>query len=373
MGFRQRPKVSVIVCIYNGEKTLLTCIKSLLGQTYPCDSYEIVFVDDGSNDRSAKICRQVLAEHSSEFPTMTYARQDNNGLSCARNTGIFLSKGEIISFIDQDAMADRKWIAELVTAFGDDMNIGVVAGRTKILNGESKFARFIYWMYYYQLDRHGQEVLPVMGTNMAYRRDVFNKVGGFFNMFRERGDEDAFLLKVRRYFRVQTTPKALIYHEHLEKLSTWLRERFKDGYFRAAIVHLFWKKVDSKYSNTRWVIYILYMLMFMVVPTLFLIISLIVKKIALWAGFMVLFALLGYLGVRKEHYRWRFIELVRDFGPCKGSALSLMGVFLSIIGKYIRAIGFFVRLLSNHKKTVSVEDSISDAQASVINTRTNFD
>ena len=72
-----------------------------------------MLVDDGSTDTSSKICHEVMAIHKSKYPKITYVLQENGGLSSARNTGIRYSKGKLIAFIDQDAVADQEWIKTL--------------------------------------------------------------------------------------------------------------------------------------------------------------------------------------------------------------------------------------------------------------------
>ena len=99
------PKVSVVVCSYNGGKTLEQCLRSLARQNYP--DYETLVIDDGSTDNTSSIaCR---------FPVRCI-RVENGGLSRARNLGTKESTGQIVAFIDADAYADEDWLYGLVTA-----------------------------------------------------------------------------------------------------------------------------------------------------------------------------------------------------------------------------------------------------------------
>lgn len=88
-------KVSVIVAVYNGEKTLKKTIDSLLSQTVK--DYEILLIDDGSTDTSVDIISTYLHDDR-----VKYYRKDNGGVASARNYGLEVSKGEIIGFCDQD-------------------------------------------------------------------------------------------------------------------------------------------------------------------------------------------------------------------------------------------------------------------------------
>lgn len=93
-------KVSVVVPIYNVEKYLEKCLKSLVAQTI--DSIEILLINDGSKDDSGKIAQQF----ANEYENVYYFEKENGGLSDARNYGIPKCKGEYIGFIDSDDYVD---------------------------------------------------------------------------------------------------------------------------------------------------------------------------------------------------------------------------------------------------------------------------
>lgn len=91
-----RPFISVIVPFYNAEKTISRCIDSVLNQDF--SDYEIVLVDDGSEDEGAKICDF----YASENDRIQVIHRENQGVSAARNIGLDLSVGEYICFLDAD-------------------------------------------------------------------------------------------------------------------------------------------------------------------------------------------------------------------------------------------------------------------------------
>src|SRR5262249_59732497 len=90
------PFVSVIVCSYNGGRTLAACLDSLGKLDYP--AYEVILVDDGSTDDTAYVAAQ--------FPGVCYIHQSNHGLSHARNTGAAAAKGEVLAYTDSDCIGD---------------------------------------------------------------------------------------------------------------------------------------------------------------------------------------------------------------------------------------------------------------------------
>ena len=89
-------KISVIVPVYNVEKYLDKCVKSIINQTYK--NLEIILVDDGSTDYSGKICDEVIKEDK----RIKVIHKENGGVSVARNTGIDIATGDYISFVDSD-------------------------------------------------------------------------------------------------------------------------------------------------------------------------------------------------------------------------------------------------------------------------------
>ena len=84
--------ISVIIPVYNGEKYISECIESVLNQT--CRDFEIIVINDGSTDNTAEICKR--------FDKIRYFYQENRGVSKAREKGLQMSKGELLTFIDSD-------------------------------------------------------------------------------------------------------------------------------------------------------------------------------------------------------------------------------------------------------------------------------
>lgn len=89
-------RYSIIIPVYNAEKTIARCLESLLQQGY--DNAEIVIVNDGSKDNSGQICRK----YEEEYSNIRYYEKENGGVSSARNMGIERAKGDYICFVDSD-------------------------------------------------------------------------------------------------------------------------------------------------------------------------------------------------------------------------------------------------------------------------------
>lgn len=114
------PLLSLVIPVYNVAPYLATCLDSLLAQTCPID--EIVVVDDGSTDD----CPAILAGYAERLPQMRVIRQENGGLSAARNTGLRHAQGKYLAFLDSDDfVAPQMYEHLLAMAQVDDLDIAL--------------------------------------------------------------------------------------------------------------------------------------------------------------------------------------------------------------------------------------------------------
>lgn len=106
-------KVSVIVPVYNQEKYLEQCVKSILVQTL--HEAEFIFVDDGSTDSSLSM----LKEYEKQDSRVKVITQENGGAGKARNTGLSVARGEYLSFLDSDDFFEPDMLEKAVAALED--------------------------------------------------------------------------------------------------------------------------------------------------------------------------------------------------------------------------------------------------------------
>src|SRR5438552_1816150 len=108
------PRMSVVVCTYNGSRTIRDCCEGLRRLAYP--DYEVIVVDDGSTDTTGAIARGY---------DVRLIRTPNRGLACARNTGLAAATGEIVAYLDDDAYPDPHWLTYLAATFLSTSHAGV--------------------------------------------------------------------------------------------------------------------------------------------------------------------------------------------------------------------------------------------------------
>ena len=121
--------VSIIVPVYNSEKYLNTCIKSLLNQNYP--DVEVILVNDGSTDSSVSICNK----YNKKYQRVRLINQKNQGPSVARNQGIMNARGEYIQFVDSDDFIEIDMTDKLVKAIEEKVEL-VICGYKVIYEGK---------------------------------------------------------------------------------------------------------------------------------------------------------------------------------------------------------------------------------------------
>ena len=102
------PLISIIVPIYNAEKYIEQCVRSILNQSY--SDLEIILVDDGSSDSSASLCQELAQKDT----RIKYYYQSNNGVTSARKKGVDLASGEYIAFVDADDTIEKDFIRILI-------------------------------------------------------------------------------------------------------------------------------------------------------------------------------------------------------------------------------------------------------------------
>ena len=217
------PKASVVVCSYNGATTLEACLHSLTELEYP--DYEVILVDDGSTDDTPDI--------ASRFPTVKYVRQQNAGLSAARNVGANAARGEIVAYTDSDCVADPHWLVHLISAMrGQDVE--AIGGPNIPPPTDGWTAKCVAVSpgapSHVMLDDHRAEHVP--GCNMAFDRRRLLEVGAFDPQFRQAGDDvDICWRFTDAGLRIGFAPAAVVWHHRRNTVRAYLGQQ--KGYGRS--------------------------------------------------------------------------------------------------------------------------------------------
>jgi glycosyltransferase involved in cell wall biosynthesis len=217
------PFVSVIVCSYNGGRTLSACLDSLGKLNYP--DYEIILVDDGSTDDTRDIAEQ--------FPHVRYLYQENHGLSHARNTGAAAATGDVFAYTDSDCMADLDWLYYLIGTLlsGDYAGVGGPNMTPPAQNWiQACVAAAPGGPSHVLLTDTIAEHIP--GCNMAFYRWAFENIGGFDPEYHKAGDDVDFCWRLQQAGCVIAfSPTAIVWHHRRFTLRAFLKQQ--DGYGEA--------------------------------------------------------------------------------------------------------------------------------------------
>lgn len=122
-------KISIVIPIYNGEKYINRCFKSIIKQTLSFEDFQIILINDGSLDNTEFVCKKL----EKKYKNVNYYYKVNGGVSSARNMGISKAKGKYILFLDHDDYLDNDYI-ELVYNFAEKNNLNIVRSGYKIIN-----------------------------------------------------------------------------------------------------------------------------------------------------------------------------------------------------------------------------------------------
>jgi GT2 family glycosyltransferase len=212
----ETPRVSVVVCTYNGGRTLEQCLRSLLSLDYP--DYEVIVVDDGSTDGT----RAIL----SRFPAVRAIHQPNRGLSAARNVGLREATGSVVAYTDSDCFADPDWLSLLVHQL---QHSGAAAVGGPNLTPEDG------WLAACVAAAPGQptHVLEsdqvaehVPGCNMAFRREALLAVNGFDSVYRKAGDDVDICWRLQQAgMWITFAPGAFVWHHRRQGPRSYLRQQ----------------------------------------------------------------------------------------------------------------------------------------------------
>jgi glycosyltransferase involved in cell wall biosynthesis len=179
---RGAPRISLIVCTYNRADILPRCLQAAKAQTLPTAEYEIIVVDNASVDNTRAIVEQ--------WPDIRYLYCPHRGLSQARNTGAHAARASIVTYIDDDAIAEPDLLEQVLNTFAAHADAGCVGGRidvhlpTSLPGWYSKHFAGYYSEFnpgYAGVQRVGELWEYPFGANVSYRLEALERIG-YFNL-----------------------------------------------------------------------------------------------------------------------------------------------------------------------------------------------
>lgn len=217
------PFISIIIPSYNRAKLLGLAIESFIEQTYPSDRYEIIVADNNSQDYTREV---VLEWQAKSSVALHYFFEKRQGVHYARNSAAKIAKGDILYFTDDDMVADKALLKEIVSVFNLDPLIGSATGKIigKFVAPPPRWVKKDLINEYLSLTEEGKPEELVISRNdlvfschEAVKRDVFFQCGGF-NPENTAGEwigdgETGLGIKMKQAgYRFAYTSRSVIYH-----------------------------------------------------------------------------------------------------------------------------------------------------------------
>jgi glycosyltransferase involved in cell wall biosynthesis len=198
--------VSVVIPTFRRPALLQRCLRSVLAQTYPRDSYEVIVVDDGASADSEEAV-MTLAQQTQRGggPALHYlATAGQQGPAVARNRGWRHAQGSLIAFTDDDTVPAFDWLAESVRALVPE----AVAVHGSIVVPTPEIPTD------YERNTKGLENAGFVTANCLVRKSALELIGGFDERFRRawREDSDLYFSLLERAGRVDAAPMAVVIH-----------------------------------------------------------------------------------------------------------------------------------------------------------------
>jgi glycosyltransferase involved in cell wall biosynthesis len=212
------PKVSVIICSYNGASTVETCLRSMERIRYAA-GYEVIFVDDGSTDHTQEILKK--------FSWVRNIRQRNHGLSHARNVGMNAATGDVIVYTDSDCEADEDWLYYLALALVRSKHVGI--GGPNLIPDEGSWIADCVGLSpggptHVMIDDRTAEHVP--GCNMAFYTWAAKQINGFDSQFRKAGDDVDFIWRLQHLgYSIGFAPAAQVWHYRRNTVQAYLKQQ----------------------------------------------------------------------------------------------------------------------------------------------------
>ena len=177
------PFVSVIIPVLNDVKRLKSCLEALEEQTYPNNCYEVIVVDNGSDESTEKV--------TNLFKRTVSIYEGTPGSYSARNKGISIAKGEIIAFTDSDCIPAYNWLETGVNHLTLTANCGLVGGKIEMFfkKPNSPTAIELYdSITYFQQKKYVEKNKFAVTANLFTFKTIFDKVGRFNSDLKSGGD-----------------------------------------------------------------------------------------------------------------------------------------------------------------------------------------
>jgi len=232
------PKVSVIVPVFNGEKTIKDCLFSVGEQKY--SNYEIIVVDNNSSDKT----KDAILECQKKIYNIKYIFEKNMSRGLARHIGEKMASGEIILMTDSDCQVPKNWI--------EKMTKPIACKKCDAVQGfEKPKTENNFWSYQQQLRVNekwekyikNQEPIQIDTKNFAISKKALWKIGGTNPNIKALIDTELWIRFTMSGQKIISVEDAPVVHCHPEHLFLFIKKQAQRGYWCKKITSLYAEKI----------------------------------------------------------------------------------------------------------------------------------
>jgi len=187
-------KISVVIAAYNEEKLIGRCLKAILMQEYLREDFEIIVIDNNSTDNTRKIAKEL------GITPLVY--KDQQGAVWAKNYGAQQARGNIVAITDADSVPRSDWLQNIELLMKNE-KIKCVGGIVVSMDGKRLSFALLKIFSYIATVLQPLGIPLIWGSNMAFKNEVFKKVGGF-NTQLNMCDDAEFVLRVQKKYGLRS-------------------------------------------------------------------------------------------------------------------------------------------------------------------------
>lgn len=233
MILNRKPYVTIIVPVFNGQKTMEKCLKSLQ-LIQPKFPVEILVIDNCSTDNTQQIARQ--------FEGVRVETESKPGAGFARNKGIELAEGDFIAFTDADCCVHPSWLTDLLPHLEANPELAGVGGDVVSGSFRSPVSNYIDYRGMMDAERFakGEAFQPpfLMTCNAVFRKEALKSVEGFRNPWPAEDADLCWRLQKKGWKLKQIPGSGIVYHYHREDVRSLLRMAVNYGKGSGKLFHL---------------------------------------------------------------------------------------------------------------------------------------
>jgi glycosyltransferase involved in cell wall biosynthesis len=229
------PEISIVIPARNEARRIVLCLHSLLNQSVSPERYEIIVVDDGSDDDNADVAKCNGAK---------VICQSKKGTAAARNRGIEEARGDIVLLTDADCIADEHWVERLTLPFFQADIQGVVG---RIITRQKHWLALLIQAElderYSRMCQH-QHIDFINSGNCGFRRSLLNEYR-YDESFLWIEDLELSFRLARSSRQMIFIPDAIVAHEHPQSLWAYLRRKFRYASYASLLYRRYPDKILS--------------------------------------------------------------------------------------------------------------------------------